>query len=212
MKRGFLLNSSKPYKPVVSGVAIAPDKPRGTFKIPAIPTMEVDIGEITPLPVVNVYIRITHFPFRVVGEPYSTFLLSPDAKEAISAIPGFPTPYTPSLRVHYRIGDAPGAGQGMFALTDLETGDLILRERPLLLLPLYMIGTSATLEQLYAKIIALLKPEDRVEFAKLANCKTDGNPLMGIMSTNALSALRMPGTYDGRYCGICRDLSRVNHR
>src|SRR6266550_6043580 len=154
MKRGFLLSGSKPHKSLSSGVAIAPDEPRGTFKIPAIPIFEGDFGEIVPFPLVNAYIRITHFPFRVVGEPFSIFLLQPDAKEAISAIPGFPAPYMPSLRVHYRIGDAPGAGKGMFALTDLDTGDLILRERPLLLFPLCMPNDPAALEMTLVQTVA----------------------------------------------------------
>src|SRR6266550_1545750 len=67
MKRGFLLSGSKPYKSLASesGVAIiAPDKPRGTFKIPVIPIME-DIGEIGPLlPGENHCVGITHFQFQ----------------------------------------------------------------------------------------------------------------------------------------------------
>ncbi|KAF8346579.1 hypothetical protein F5887DRAFT_1073256 [Amanita rubescens] len=212
MKRGFLLSGSKPYKSLASGVAIAPDKPRGTFKIPAIPILE-DIGEMGPLrPVGNHCAGITRFPFNAVGEPYSIFLLYPGAKEAISAIPGFPTPYRPSLRVHYRIGDAPGAGKGMFALTDLDTGDLILRERPLMLFPLTIVGNGlTTVEVILMQVIMGMKPEDCAEFFKLTNCGTEEHPILGIMSTNSICAKRMPGVYAGRYAGVCRDLSRVNH-
>ncbi|KAF8346577.1 SET domain-containing protein [Amanita rubescens] len=156
--------------------------------------------------------RITQFPFHTaVGEPYSIFLLYPGAKEAIEAIPGLPTPYMPSLRVHYRIGDAPGAGKGMFALTDLDTGDLILRERPLLLFPRYTFGDITSLQMIFMRMITSMKLEDCAEFIKLANCKTEGDPIVGIMHTNALNALRMPGPYDGRYGGVCLNLSRVNH-
>jgi hypothetical protein len=119
----------------------------------------------------------------------------------------------PSLRVHYRIGDVPGAGKGMFALTDLNTGDLILRERPMLLVPPMIRHTGATsVEEVVMLSIAAMKMEDRAEFVKLANCKTEMNPIAGVMNTNALNALYMPGPYDGPYAGICRDLSRVNHR
>jgi hypothetical protein len=213
MKRGFLLSGSKPYKSLASNVAIAPDEPRGTFKIPAMPTRE-NIREIGPLPAPGFsYMRITQFPFHtVVGEPYSIFVLYPGAKEAIEAIPGLPTPYMPSLRVHYRIGDAPGAGKGMFALTDLDTGDLILRERPLLLFPRCTFGDITSLQMIFMRMVTSMKLEDCAEFIKLANCKTEGNPIVGIVNTNALDALRMPGPYDGRYAGVCRDLSRVNHR
>jgi len=216
MKRGFLLSGSKPYKSLASesGVAIiAPDKPRGTFKIPVIPIME-DIGEIGPLlPGENHCVGITHFQFQAVGEPYSIFLLYPGAKEAIEAISGFPTPYRPSLRVHYRIGDAPSAGKGMFALTDLNTGDLILRERPLLIFPLFIAGNGlATVEVILMQAIMEMKPEYRVEFAKLTNCGAEVGPILGIMGINSLCARRMPGAYAGRYAGVCCDLSRVNHR
>ena len=218
MKRGFLLSGSKSYKSPASesGVAIiAPDKPRGTFKIPAIPLIE-NIKSIGTPPAAGLsYMRVTQFPFhtaRAVGEPYSIFLLYPGAKEAISAIPGFPTPYMPSLRIHYRIGDAPGAGKGMFTLTDLDTGDLILRERPLLLFPIYTFGDIAQVKMIHMQMVASMKREDCAEFAKMANCKTEGGSISGIMNTNALHALRMPGSYDGVYGGVCRDLSRVNHR
>jgi hypothetical protein len=91
---------------------------------------------------------VTKLPFH--GTPYTVSLLYPSAKEAIAAIPGFPTPYMPSLQVHYRIGDAPGAGKGMFALTDLDVGDVILRERPLCLVPqcLWRGGDSAAVASL----------------------------------------------------------------
>jgi len=194
-------------------VAIAPDKPRGAFKIPAIPITE-DIKAIGTLPAAGpIYMRCTQFPFHTalaVGEPYSIFILYPGAKEAIEAIPGLPTPYMPSLRVHYRIDDAPGAGKGMFALTDLDTGDLILRERPLLLFPLCMPNDPAALEMTLVQTVASMKPEDSVAFVWLANCKTEMNPIWGIINTNALNALRLPGPYDGVYGGVsCQ--SQVSH-
>ena len=214
MKRGFLLGGSKPHKSLASGVAIAQDKPQGTFKIPAMPVFE-NIQQIGRLPVGNPYnMIVTRFPFHcALEEPYSIFVLYPGGREAISAIPGLPSPYTPSPRVHYRIGDAPGAGKGMFALTDLDTGDLILREIPWLLLPGCIVGNRATVDTVLMKVLATaMMPEDFAEFFKLANCKTEGSSISGIMNTNAHSAGRMPGAYDGSYGGICRDLSRVNHR
>ena len=67
----------------------------------------------------------TPLPFTVTGtEPSALSLLYPGAKEALEPIPGFHTPYKPFLRVHYSIDNVPGAGKGMFALTDLNLGDL----------------------------------------------------------------------------------------
>ena len=233
MKRGFLQNpksDSNPnaslaskdiiqvdHKPGAVSVANSPNMqqkppPSIKIKIPSAPIVD-DIPMVGHRPAswrgwVNM--RVTQLPFH--GRPYTSSLLYPGAKEAIAAIPGFPTPYTPSLRLHYRIGDAPGAGKGMFASTDLDVGDLILRERPLCLFPQYIKGDGMTsAEKMLMIIVSTITPQDRDDFFKLANCKP-GNPTLGILFTNALNASRMPGDYNGRYGGVCRDLSRVNHR
>ena len=146
-------------------------------------------------------------------EPYTISLLYPGAKEALSTIPGFPTPYSPSLRVHYRIGDALGSGKGMFALTDLDTGDLIARERPLCLFPVAFPGnTYADMDAVLMPTLLKMKPADVLDYFALANCKTEGGPASGILRTNGLDAKCIPSEYDGRYSCVCRDLSRANHR
>jgi hypothetical protein len=233
MKRGFLKSPNSGSKPNASlskdiiqvdrtpgAVTNSPNKqqepPLSTkVKIPSCPMDVADItdgGNFRPIPGRFTYMRATQLPF--CGTPYTIALLYPSAKEAIAAVPGFPTPYMPSARVHYRIGDAPGAGKGMFALTDLDVGDLILRERPLCLVPQCLWrGGSISPERMFTLVVSLMKPQDREDFFKLANCKDKAvNSIRGIIDTNALNASRMPGDYNGRYGGICRDLSRVNHR
>ena len=165
-------------------------------------------------PTVPAYIRTTRLPFD--GTPYAVSLIYPGTKEAIATIPGFPTPYMPSLRVHYRIGDAPGAGKGMFALTDLDIGDLILRERPLCMVPQVIpVNGPMSPGEMFKVAFSLMQPQDLEDFLNLANCKTQDqaeNAFCGIVDTNALGVSRMPGDYLGQYRGVCRDLSRVNHR
>ena len=104
----------------------------------------------------------------------------------------------------------------MFALTDLDVGDLILRERPFCLFPQTLpLGGLMSPDEMFKLALSFMQPQDREDFFKLANCKTQdkaGNPARGIMDTNALNASRMPGDFNGRYAGVCRDLSRVNHR
>ena len=229
MKRGFLKSPKSGSKPnaSLSKDIIQVNRTPGTvtnsqqefppltkIKIPSCP-MDADItdgGNFRPVPGMFTYMRATQLPF--CGTPYTIALLYPSAKEAIAAVPGFPTPYMPSLRVHYRIGDAPGAGKGMFALKDLDVGDLILRERPLCLVPQHLWrGLSISPEQMFTLVVSLMKPQDREDFFRLANCKDKAvDSIRGIIDTNSLNASCMPGDYNGRYGGICRDLSRVNHR
>ena len=163
------------------------------------------VGKITMIP--------TPLPFTVTGtEPTTLSLLYPGAKEAIEALPGFPTPYKPFLRVHYSIDSAPGAGKGMFALTDLNLGDLILRERLLCLFPQWFAQDNKASGEYAMTTLSLLKPEDHEDFFNLANCRPRENVPAGIVHTNSLSAKCMPGDYNGEYACICRELCRVNHR
>ena len=234
MKRGFLKSPNSGSKPTSSlskdiirvdrTVTNSPNKqkeppPLTKIKIPSRP-IDVRAGItkegnlFTMDPGLLTYTRTTQLPFH--GTPYAMSLLYPGTKEAIAAIPGFPTPYMPSLRVHYCIGDAPGAGKGMFALTDLDVGDVILRERPLCLFPMCIpLGGVMSPHEMLMSTFSYMKPQDLEDFFKLANCKIQEgaeNIISGIIDTNTLNATRMPGEYNGQYGGICRDLSRVNHR
>lgn len=232
MKRGFLQNPKSGSKPNAAFASkdiiqadprpeVVPGPPSIKIKIPCGPN---DFGNFTIFPVKGdfpatggepIRATVTKLPFH--GTPYTVSLLFPGTKEAIAAIPGFPTPYLPSLQVTYRIGDVPGAGKGMLALTDLDAGEVILRERPLCLVPQCMGDETFTVQQMHQTTLAMMAsmdPQDCKDFSKLTSCKPGpaGNPILGIISTNGLDASRMPGEYNGQYVGICRDLCRVNHR
>jgi hypothetical protein len=238
MKRGFLQNS-KSEKSIASKDIIQADRrpevvvnpPNKQQEPPGPPSIKIkipcgpnDFGDFTISPAVGdfpasrgepIRATVTKLPFH--GTPYTVSLLYSGAKEAIAAIPGFPTPYLPFLQVNYRIGDAPGAGKGMFALIDLDAGDVILRERPLCLVPQCLGDETMTAQQLHLATLTMMEsmdPQDIKDFSELTTCKPGpaGNPVLGIISTNALTAPRMPGDYNGQYVGICRDLCRVNHR
>ena len=100
----------------------------------------------------------------------------------------------------------------MFALTDLDLGDLILRERPLCLFPRWFAHDNKDAEEFAMATLSLLKPEDNEAFFNLANSRPRENVPAGIVHTNSIDASRMPGDYNGNYASICRDLCRVNHR
>ena len=223
MKRGFLRgskNDSKNSRPPASKqgvdasqVAANPaDKPQESFKIPLIPDYD-DVPDKRRTFAGNIVTIPLPTPLPSSGtEPHTLALIYPGAKEAIEAIPGFPTPYKPFLREHYCIDDAPGAGKGMFALTDLDLGDLILRERPLCLFPRWFAHDNKDAEEFAMATLSLLKPEDNEAFFNLANSRPRENVPAGIVHTNSIDASRMPGDYNGNYASICRDLCRVNHR
>ncbi|KAF8876962.1 hypothetical protein BD779DRAFT_1677572 [Infundibulicybe gibba] len=65
---------------------------------------------------------------------WSKCLVADKIKDKIPSSPGFPAPLAHPPKVH-RIGSAPGKGLGIFATHDLDVGDLIYAERPLLVLP-----------------------------------------------------------------------------
>ena len=234
---GFLQNSKSDSKSIASKDIVQADRrpeavvsspnnqqepsPLTKIKIPCVPN---DFGEFVQFPAIGdlpaargepINTTVVKLPFH--GTPYTISLLYPGAKDAIEAVPGFPSPYMPSLQVHYRIGDVPGAGKDMFALADLEVGDVILRERPLCLVPLCIGNGTVTVQQVQLTTLSMvvsMEPQDRKDFSELTICKPGpaGNPILGIISTNALDASRIPGDYNGQYVGICRDLCRVNHR
>ncbi len=227
MKRGFLQSSGTAYRASKtdhsSDISSKPDRsltqdqPQETFKIPAIVIIDQNIPSVGRFPGGSMQTQVVKLPYdddSHTTEPYTVSLLYTGAKEAFAAIPEFPTPYRPSIRVHYRIGDAPGAGKGMLALTDLHTGDLIARERPLCLFPAAIpseTNTYAGMNEVVMQTLLKMKPADIQDYFDLTNCKTGGRPA-GILRTNGLDAYRMPGEYDGKYTCICRDLCRANHR
>src|SRR5437667_12509068 len=85
----------------------------------------------------GVLVRITTLPNPgVPGDPISVCAFVGPVKENILSIPSFPGP--PLIRPYpprFRIGDAPGAGKGMFATRDLRAGELIAIERSLFVGP-----------------------------------------------------------------------------
>jgi hypothetical protein len=139
------------------------------------------------------------------------------------------------------IKDAPeGAGLGMFAERDIKFGELVLAERPLLMVPAvagYIPRGGAevdeyTFEQ-YMSImrheqeigleVALgrMSPRNLAAYKALANAHMeDGSgPLLGVLRTNGfgINVDELTGTTSGPdlpciYSIVDKDASRINHR
>ncbi|VDB85285.1 unnamed protein product [Peniophora sp. CBMAI 1063] len=158
-------------------------------------------------------------------------------KRMILSTPGFPSPIEHPAQVRYEIRKSGSRGLGVFATEDIDAGDLILAERPLLVRMIWtppapntkhlspkqrLEGMYADMERSMETLASRLEPERLELYRALYNShKTDGSgPLSGIMRTNGLplgevedpTALSMglsPG--QNRYSCVGAKCSRFNH-
>ena len=222
MKRGFLnkqatkgMQKNKPdsSSTVATKIPIAAQ----LATVPQIAKIEPGVPAQGKIP------SFIHGAMNMVTLPYPTpgqkdwsviCLLYPGTKEALLALPGFPAPpphrFASIWDLPYYLKDVPGMGYSVVAATALQAGDLILCERPLLLVPIFRFkGTDSAMDQ----AINIVKKNRRFDLNHLSNCKgPDVSRSRGIIDTNALDAGRLPGPYDGGHAVICMDLSRINHR
>ncbi|KAL1726134.1 hypothetical protein EV714DRAFT_287392 [Schizophyllum commune] len=141
----------------------------------------------------------------------------------------------------YRIGPVPGKGLGMIATRDLQTGDLIVAERPLVMAPKgipiskeefpdgvsamatvkeYMEARMMASERHFETLLSRMTPERRAAYEGLVNRhEGDGSgPHEGRFRTNALglhSQYKFLGSRDDGgtyYLVVFDDISRMNHR
>ncbi|KAL1721268.1 hypothetical protein EV715DRAFT_178572, partial [Schizophyllum commune] len=111
----------------------------------------------------------------------------------------------------------PAAGLGMFAQKDLDMGDLILAERPLAVIPAFVLGgaSKSDPEKLLDQLTALMDPHARSAFFALADCHPGPCHALGIFKTNGIGlgdALVYPDdSSDPTYIGVFNHASRINH-
>lgn len=142
-------------------------------------------------------------------------------KRKIASTPGLGSPVPVPLDKMYRISEAPGKGVGMLADRDINAGELVVAERPLVIVPAKihthrpsMIPAHLTMEQvmqvllcdtesMYSPVFDRLTPAAREAFYKLADSHLhDGSgPIMGRIRTNAFGVGEMT---DGASCDIFR--------
>ncbi|CAL1698976.1 unnamed protein product [Somion occarium] len=136
--------------------------------------------------------------------PVTEAILMGDMEEALLAFPGFPTSFEPPPKKH-EVRPIPGIGYGMFATEDIAVGDLIIRERPLVILtPIAPVVAPRLV------LVERLTDENREAFFALHNCKgPDLDPVIGIINTNAVHAT-LPG-FKGPCAAVCKEISRANH-
>ncbi|KZT28875.1 hypothetical protein NEOLEDRAFT_1086618 [Neolentinus lepideus HHB14362 ss-1] len=132
----------------------------------------------------------------VIGAGQSLWPLQPHLAQTLTDDPPF------------RVVDLPGRGKGLVATRDIQQGELLIRERPILRIP-QQIDTSPTayLEQ----ILSGLSDEDRRRFYDLSfvhlSPDLHDDPLqvaLAIVQTNAVSA-------GPAHIGVFPTMARLNH-
>jgi len=150
-------------------------------------------------------------PARSMGtdipDGWSECFITGRAKRAIVSVPGFPEALPcpdPSRPKPYMITESPGKGVGMIATRDIEWGELIIAERPMLVIPSVVRHMEAfsfpkdfttdqlwqaylnQMEKLTELLVNRMSKEDQDAYKKLVNChREDGTgPLFGIARTN----------------------------
>ncbi|OCH91994.1 SET domain-containing protein [Obba rivulosa] len=220
MRRGFLLSTTHTGRggPAL-GSRVTPKK-IAEIKIPCHPENQPEEapakGETTD--------DMTHLVLTVVP-PSSPLLPDPDMysalisfktqKEKLLAIPGFPTSFTTPSPPVYRVQRAGGRfqGLGMFATQEVHIGDLIVRERALLITTQYVPPGPDGRPNIHAFDVAVhqqMSAPRRAMYLALSNIFPELPQTLGILNTNSLYIGALPG-YNGACGGVFNDISRINH-
>ncbi|CAK5281687.1 unnamed protein product [Mycena citricolor] len=170
-----------------------------------------------------------------VGQGQTECLFYAGTKELFKDIPGFPLPQPQPMQPDpaYRIAPAPGKGLGLFSTRALKQGELILSERPLMIVPpgiRLSLPESLSREQriqysldererVLSGCVQRMSPENRAAFFSLANShKEDGSgPILGIVRTNGLGLRGLRVDTDdatgcaSMYSAVLKDIARLNH-
>ncbi|KAL4244720.1 hypothetical protein ABKN59_010198 [Abortiporus biennis] len=150
---------------------------------------------------------------------------------AVLATPGFPQPLQHPTKKKYNIRAVDGKGLAMFATDDIDVGELIVCERPLVMLqqlvdlPMSFIRNSSKeaimqaamkkTERRLESLIAKMHSKFREQYMSLVNSHHhDGSgPLHGRMRTNAFGMRDFYNPEGEKHtCSVVgNEISRVNH-
>ena len=98
-----------------------------------------------------------------------------------------------------RIQAVPGKGFGLVASQDIEAGELLVRERPVLVVEQW---SPAHLLAAWEK----LSPTDQASYSLLANSHPELPPVVGVALTNMIPLTRTADTF-----GVFLSVARINH-
>ncbi|KAF9048074.1 hypothetical protein BDZ89DRAFT_1127031 [Hymenopellis radicata] len=149
---------------------------------------------------------MTTLPPKALANPHDGWaecFIPPSMEKAILALPGFPDALQRPLQRTYSFVDVLGKGRGMIAACKIQSGDLILEERPLVVGPTDWTVRTSVLpsllqvermqatqeEQMVHAALQRMTPEYRKAFEDLLNSRKDGisGPLRGRCKTNGFA-------------------------
>jgi hypothetical protein len=152
------------------------------------------------------------------NDPVECILRSGIALKSVSSTP-LPVPKTDGTS--YEILLTSTMGLRMFASRDIQKGELILAERPLIVMPKspypsifdVQLHPSFDWDDFIKPAFDRLTPENQAMFYTLANSptKNGGGPLYGVFRMNGFCIEFGAGIYN-QYPAVYKDLSRINHR
>ncbi|KAI0312422.1 hypothetical protein OF83DRAFT_660297 [Amylostereum chailletii] len=158
-------------------------------------------------------------------------LLSVHAQRQIFDHPDFPQRLVKPSKTMYALRETRTAVQAVFALDDVQTGELIMSERPLLVVPQAPIalskdrslvrqnqGDMKEWNKCLKAVVDRMDAQRRNAFYALANTRTKDNRavnVLGIVATNGFDASELcekdrPDAMGG-YPVVGTDVSRLNH-
>ncbi|KAL1940971.1 hypothetical protein VTO73DRAFT_7607 [Trametes versicolor] len=149
---------------------------------------------------------------RLSEERNATSLALVHAEESHLLCVGDPLDtHTGPLSCH--ISEAGTSGLGVYATSSIAPGQVLIRERPLLIYPQLLPYRDSTGRH-YAELedaLELLSPQSRDSFFSLANCHPlDPSVAKSIIDTNSLHIGKLPGGVH-QYGAVCGAISRINH-
>lgn len=122
-------------------------------------------------------------------------------------------PPEPESSWPYAIAPIPGKGNGMLAIRDIECGETVLIERPLLLLP----TQTNSLEEMQSDLQVMVdhldgKDQEIVKSLYNSQQASKYEELTGLIFTNVMKCTFPQSTFATSYSGLCIDGCRANHR
>ncbi|KAH0582813.1 hypothetical protein H2248_010721 [Termitomyces sp. 'cryptogamus'] len=173
---------------------------------------------------------------KLGGGPYSLCIFQGGQQQrAILSTPGFPSPVPQQTQPRYHLGSSPNDRVGMFASCHIDAGDLVVAERPLVLMPAVATAVPVKMppgfeasptqvmqlqmrqyNMILEKCIERLPVDDRKAFYEFkSHDRKEGlGPILDRMEMNGLAVVvaSVDKKEKFRNSAVFKHVSRINHR